>query len=126
MEPAMKHCMIVDDSEVIRKVARRLLENMDQVMISEAENGQDALERCRARMPDAILVDWHMPVMSGIDFMVALRIEKGGKTPHIIYCTSENDADDIARAVGSGANDVLIKPFDRESFDAKFWEAGIR
>ena len=112
----MKHCMIVDDSEVIRKVARRLLENMEAVMISEAENGQDALERCRARMPDAILVDWHMPVMSGIDFIVALRIEKGGKQPHVIYCTSENDSDDISRAVGSGANDVLIKPFDRESF----------
>lgn len=121
----MKHCMIVDDSDVIRKVARRLLEN-HEVMISEAENGQDALERCRARMPDAILVDWHMPVMSGTDFIVALRLEKEGKKPHIIYCTSENNSDDIARAVGSGANDVLIKPFDRDSFDAKFFEAGIR
>ena len=121
----MKHCMIVDDSDVIRKVARRLLEKMD-VMISEAENGQDALERCRARMPDALLVDWHMPVMSGHDFMVALRLEKAGKTPHIIYLTSENDPDDIARAMSSGANDVLIKPFDKETFDAKFYEAGVR
>ena len=121
----MKHCMIVDDSDVIRKVARRLLENFE-VMISEAENGQDALERCRARMPDAILVDWHMPVMMGTDFITALRIEKDGKKPHIIYCTSENDTDDIARAVSCGANDILIKPFDREAFDAKFIEAGIR
>ena len=121
----MKHCMIVDDSDVIRKVARRLLENFE-VMISEAENGQDALERCRARMPDALLVDWHMPVMSGQDFMVALRLEKEGKKAHIIYCTSENDPDDIARAMGCGANDVLVKPFDRETFDAKIFEAGIR
>ena len=121
----MKHCMIVDDSDVIRKVARRLLENMD-VMISEAEYGQDALERCRARMPDAILVDWHMPVMTGTDFIVALRLEKDGKRPHIIYCTSENDPDDIARAMSCGANDILIKPFDRESFDSKIMESGIR
>jgi two-component system, chemotaxis family, chemotaxis protein CheY len=121
----MKHCMIVDDSDVIRKVARRLLENFE-VMISEAENGQDALERCRARMPDALLVDWHMPVMSGQDFMVALRLEKEGKKAHIIYCTSENDPDDIARAMSCGANDILVKPFDRESFDAKIIEAGIR
>lgn len=121
----MKHCMIVDDSDVIRKVARRLLEKLE-VMISEAENGQDALERCRARMPDAILVDWHMPVMNGADFIAALRSEKDGKKPHVIYCTSENDSEDIARAMGAGANDVLIKPFDKESFDSKFWEAGIR
>lgn len=121
----MKHCMIVDDSDVIRKVARRLLENFE-VMISEAENGQDALERCRARMPDTLLVDWHMPVMSGQDFMVALRLEKNGKTPHIIYCTSENDPDDISRAMGCGANDILIKPFDRDSFDSKITESGIR
>ena len=117
--------MIVDDSDVIRKVARRLLERME-VMISEAENGQDALERCRARMPDAMRVDWHMPAMSGQDFILALRLEKGGKAPHVIYCTSENDHDDIARAMSCGANDVLIKPFDRDSFDAKFYEAGIR
>ena len=77
-------------------------------------------------MPDAILVDWHMPVMMGTDFITALRIEKDGKKPHIIYCTSENDTDDIARAVSCGANDILIKPFDREAFDAKFLEAGIR
>jgi two-component system chemotaxis response regulator CheY len=120
----MKHCMIVDDSDVIRKVTRRLLEGMS-FMVSEAEHGQDALERCRARMPDVILVDWHMPVMMGQDFLVALRIEKGGKKPYVIYCASENDPEDISRALSLGANDYLMKPFDRESIEAKMLEARV-
>lgn len=121
----MKHCMVVDDSDVVRKVARRLFETMN-FMVSEAENGQDALERCRARMPELLLVDGHMPVMTGTDFLVALRIEKEGKTPYVIYCTSENDPDDIARAFSVGANNYILKPFDREALVGKLQEAGFR
>jgi two-component system chemotaxis response regulator CheY len=121
----MKHCMIIDDSEVIRKVARRFLERM-QFMISEAENGQDALERCRSRMPDAILLDWHMPTMNGIEFLEALRAEKDGKKPFVVYLTSENDLEDANRALDAGANDILVKPFDREGFDAKFADLLLR
>jgi two-component system chemotaxis response regulator CheY len=121
----MKHCLIVDDSDVIRRVARHFLEQMNFI-ISEASSGEDALESCRARMPDAILVDWHMPSMSGSDLTVAVRLEKDGKKPRIVYCTSEHDVDDIARALNNGADDYLIKPFDRESFEAKFADLALR
>ena len=64
----MKHCLVVDDSAVIRKVARRILEEL-KFSASEAENGRDALDKCRMSMPDAVLLDWNMPVMDGIAFL---------------------------------------------------------
>src|SRR5262245_51197089 len=76
-EVAMKHCLVVDDSRVIRKVARRILEEL-KFDISEACDGKEALDVCRSTMPDAILLDWNMPIMNGIEFLRALRREKGG------------------------------------------------
>ena len=64
----MKHCLVVDDSAVIRKVARRILEEL-RFSSSEAENGREALDQCRKSMPDAVLLDWNMPVMDGIAFL---------------------------------------------------------
>src|SRR5262247_1461618 len=68
----MKTCLVVDDSSVIRKVARRILEGLN-FKISEAEDGQQALDECKREMPDAILLDWNMPVMDGYEFLKALR-----------------------------------------------------
>ena len=56
----MKTCLVVDDSSVIRKVARRILEGLD-FQIVEAENGEEAIESCKKNLPDAILLDWNMP-----------------------------------------------------------------
>ena len=120
----MKHCLVVDDSSVIRKVARCILEDMS-FATSEAENGQDALEKCRSAMPDAVLLDWNMPVMDGIEFLVALRREAGGEMPKVIFCTTENDADHITRAINAGANEYIMKPFDRDIIAAKFEEVGL-
>jgi len=120
----MKHCLVVDDSSVIRKVARCILEDMS-FETSEAENGQDALDKCRSTMPDAVLLDWNMPVMDGIEFLVALRKETGGEQPKVIFCTTENDVDHITRAISAGANEYIMKPFDREIITAKFQEVGL-
>lgn len=120
----MKHCLVVDDSSVIRKVARCILEDM-RFATSEAENGQDALDKCRSAMPDAVLLDWNMPVMDGIEFLVALRKESGGDAPKVIFCTTENDADHITRAINAGANEYIMKPFDRDILAAKFEEVGL-
>ena len=120
----MKTCLIVDDSSVIRKVARRILEDM-QFEIIEAENGQEALDFCKSRMPDAVLLDWNMPVMNGFDFLVSLRSESGGENPKVIFCTTENDAEHITRAIDAGANEYIMKPFDRDIVEAKFQEVGL-
>lgn len=120
----MKYCLVVDDSELIRKVARRILESM-HFEIAVAENGQEAIERCQERMPDAILLDWHMPVMNGLDFLSALRFAKPVRRPYVIYCTTENDPAEIARALAAGADEYIMKPFDRDSLTAKFPDIGL-
>ena len=120
----MKQCLIVDDSRVIRKVARRILEEL-KFAIDEAEDGSDALEICRRKMPDAILLDWNMPNMSGIEFLRALRREPSGGKPIVVFCTTENDIAHITEAIGAGANEYIMKPFDKEIVEAKFAEAGL-
>jgi two-component system chemotaxis response regulator CheY len=93
----MKTCLVVDDSSVIRKVARRILEGLD-FQITEAEDGERALEAVRQEMPDAILLDWNMPKMDGYDFLRALRRLPHGDAPKVVFCTTENDVAHIARA----------------------------
>ncbi len=115
----MKSCLIVDDSAVIRKVARRILEDLDYI-VQEAEDGQEAIDKCRNEMPDAILLDWNMPVLSGLEFLKLLRGYVGGDKPHVVYCTTENDIGAIAMARKAGASDYMMKPFDRTLLEAKF------
>ena len=68
----MKSCLIVDDSKVVRMVARKIMEGFDFVT-TEAEDGQQALDQCRDKMPDLVLLDWKMPQMSGIEFLQEVR-----------------------------------------------------
>ena len=120
----MKHCLVVDDSSVIRKVARRILEDL-RFQTSEAEDGLKALARCRTSMPDVILLDWNMPVMDGFEFLSQLRREDWGEKVKVIFCTTENDVAQIARAMRAGADEYVMKPFDRDILQAKFQEAGL-
>jgi two-component system, chemotaxis family, chemotaxis protein CheY len=120
----MKSCLIVDDSRVVRKVARRILEELEFV-IEEAGDGQHAIEACRRQMPDAILLDWNMPVMSGIEFLRVLRKMHGGDTPIVVFCTTENDIRHIQEAVSSGAHEYIMKPFDTDIIQSKFQQVGL-
>ena len=123
-EDTMKTCLVVDDSSVIRKVARRILEGLD-FQIMEAENGEEAIETCRKQLPDAILLDWNMPKMDGYDFLRVLRRLPGGDRPKVVFCTTENDVAHIARALHAGANEYIMKPFDKDIVEAKFQEVGL-
>ena len=120
----MKTCLVVDDSSVIRKVARRILEGLG-FEISEAEDGEQALEACRKALPDAVLLDWNMPKMDGYEFLRALRHLPGGDQPRVVFCTTENDVSHIVRALRAGANEYVMKPYDREIIQAKFAEVGL-
>ncbi|HEY8578602.1 MAG TPA: response regulator [Beijerinckiaceae bacterium] len=120
----MTHVLIVDDSSVIRKVARRILEPLD-FTVSEAENGEKALEHCAGSMPDAILLDWNMPVMDGLQFLRELRRMPDGGVPKVVFCTTENEVTHIARAIHAGADEYIMKPFDRQIVLSKFEEIGL-
>ena len=121
----MKSCLIVDDSKVIRMVARRILEELEFEIV-EAENGATALEACREHMPDAILLDWNMPVMDGLEFLKTLRRDSAsGRAVVVVFCTTENDLSHIKLAIEAGANEYIMKPFDRDIIVTKFTQVGL-
>ncbi|QPF85189.1 response regulator [Bradyrhizobium genosp. L] len=120
----MKTCLVVDDSGVVRKIARRILEGVHFTVI-EAEDGEKALEACKRALPDAVLLDWNMPVMDGFEFLVQLRRMPGGDAPKVVFCTTENGIDHISRALHAGANEYIMKPFDKDIVVAKFQEVGL-
>jgi two-component system chemotaxis response regulator CheY len=117
----MKTCLIVDDCRVVRKVASRIVGDLG-FAVTEAAEGAEALDMCRKAMPDAVILDWNMPVMNGIDFVKALRREEGGKEPRGVFCSIENDAEHIQEALRSGADEFIMKPFDADILDSKFAE----
>jgi two-component system chemotaxis response regulator CheY len=120
----MRSCLVVDDSRVVRKVARRILE-ANGCVVTEAEDGQRALDACRAGMPDFVLLDWNMPVMDGITFLRALREEFGPDNPTVIFCTTENDMAHIEMAISNGAQEYIMKPFDEDILLGKLGQAGL-
>jgi two-component system chemotaxis response regulator CheY len=120
----MKSCLVVDDSRVVRMVARKILQDLE-FEILEAEDGMVALEVCKKQMPDAILLDWNMPVMNGIDFLRRLRAAPGGDQPKVVFCTTENDLAHIQEAIGAGADEYIMKPFDSEIIQSKFSQVGL-
>ena len=117
-------CLVVDDSRVVRKVARRILESSG-FEVTEAADGQIALDACREHLPDCVLLDWNMPVMDGLAFLQALRKEFGPDNPTVVFCTTENDMGHIEAAISSGAQEYIMKPFDEEILVGKLDQVGL-
>ncbi len=117
-------CLVVDDSRVVRKVARRILES-NGFDVTEAADGQKALDACRLQLPDCVLLDWNMPVMDGLAFLQALRKEFGPDNPLVVFCTTENDLGHIEAAIQSGAQEYIMKPFDEDILTGKFAQVGL-
>jgi two-component system chemotaxis response regulator CheY len=120
----VRTCLVVDDSRVVRRVARRMLEGRG-FAVEEAEDGNKALMACRAHMPDAVLLDWNMPVMNGLEFLRALRHEFGPDNPPVLFCTTETDMDFVEKAIAAGAQEFIMKPFDEEILFGKFGQVGL-
>lgn len=120
----MKKCLIVDDSRVVRKVAKRMLEGLG-FNVQEAENGKQALEMCAKELPDLILLDWNMPEMDGIQFLEKFRKDPQSSKTRIVFCTTENTMDKISRAITCGANEYIMKPFDEGILKFKLQQVGV-
>ena len=120
----MKTCLVVDDSKVIRKVARHILETLN-FSVREACDGREALDACLESSPDVILLDWNMPVMSGMDFLRALRNSTVAGKPKVVFCTTENGMAHIRAAIEAGADEYVMKPFDRDTLESKLQIVGV-
>ena len=120
----MKSCLLVDDSRVVRKVARHIFESLG-FECQEAEDGEKAFEACKAGLPDLIILDWNMPVMSGIEVLEKIRRLENGKHPKILLCTTENDTRHLQRALKAGVDEYIIKPFDGDIVRGKLMQIGI-
>jgi two-component system, chemotaxis family, chemotaxis protein CheY len=120
----MKTCLVVDDSKVIRKVARHILETLD-FQVAEAGDGQEALSHVKSSIPDVVLLDWNMPVMSGMEFLKALGDAGLSRRPKVVFCTTENGIGHIRAAIEAGADEYVMKPFDRDTLASKLQIVGL-
>ena len=76
-------------------------------------------------MPDLVITDWNMPVMSGMDFLRALRDSNIPSRPKVVFCTTENGMAHIRAAIEAGADEYVMKPFDRETLESKLQIVGM-
>ncbi len=120
----MKQALVVDDSAFIRKIAKQILEGME-FEVSEAKDGAQALEHCEKTLPELILLDWNMPVMSGLDFLTKLRKMPRGDEPQVVFCTTENTKEKILSALEAGATEYIMKPFDQDIIRTKLEQIGM-
>ena len=120
----MAQCLIVDDSKVIRKISRQMFEN-GGFSVAEAENGVIALDYLQTNPVDLVILDWNMPVMTGIEFMEKLNASAIAPRPKVIFCTTESGLAFIRKALDAGADDYLLKPFNSESLLRKATELGV-
>ncbi|RWC63259.1 response regulator [Mesorhizobium sp.] len=115
----MKRCMFVDDSSVIRKVAKRILGGSEMIVI-EAASGLDALEMCAADMPEIIVVDGALPDVPAVDLIRRVRAMESSIRPQILISLVELDIASIMRAKRAGAQGYLLKPFNRSQLLERF------
>lgn len=121
----MKTILLVDDSRTVRMLGKKLMTSLN-FNVLEAEHGQAALEVVKSSGPiEAVLLDWNMPVMNGLEFLKALRALDLEPQPKVVMCTTENDMEHIMEAISNGANEYVMKPFTDDIIRDKFTEIGV-
>ena len=120
----MKTCLVLEDSELIREIASRILKEL-AVTPQEAESAAKGLDQCRASKVDAVMLDWDLPAMGALDFLRGAAELPAEQKPVIILCATENDPQQFTLAKAAGAAHYLLKPFDKASVGAKLAEIGI-
>lgn len=115
----MYKVLVVDDSKAIREIERKYLEELGFEVL-EAENGEEALKILEENSDvKLILLDWHMPVMNGYEFLLKLRANPKWSDIKVMMVTTENQQRSVIDAIMAGANEYLMKPFDKEMLEVK-------
>ena len=120
----MKTCLIVEDSEIIREIAMRILAELS-IESREVEDAAAGLEQCRQNKPDFVLLDWDLPSLGALDFLRGAAELPQDQRPTILLCATENDPQQFSLAKAAGAAHHILKPFDRQSIEAKLAQMGV-
>ena len=117
--------LIVDDSRPIRRIEGGILRDLG-FATSEACHGKEALEQLESEpLPDVVLVDWNMPEMDGLEFIQIVRGDPQFSNVSLIMVTTETEPEQMLRALTAGADEYLMKPFQKESLIQKLQLVGI-
>jgi len=118
--------LIVDDAKVVRIALGRIMNQLG-FETAYAEDGKQALEQMQASPDtDIVMLDWNMPVMNGYDFLLALRAEtRWQHAPKVIMVTTETGMPSMLKALAAGANEYIMKPFDKEMVESKLCMLGM-
>jgi two-component system chemotaxis response regulator CheY len=115
--------LLVDDQPLIRKIVRDILAQLGYMNVEDAENGQDALEKLKAKKFDLIFLDWNMPVMQGIDVLRELRKMPAYKDTPVIMLTAEAEKERVIKAIQEGVTNYIVKPFKPATLKEKLAES---
>lgn len=113
----MRRLMIADSSDIVRTVAKRILTELG-FMVAEAAGADEAHAGCQAQMPDILIVDANLD--GALDLISAVRRMQEGRGVRIYYCVIESDLKKMMLGKRAGADDFLLKPFDRKILSAAF------
>lgn len=118
--------MVIDDSRTMRLILRRVITQLG-FEVCEAGNGKEALEILAGteQLPTFALVDWNMPVMNGLDFVVAVRADPRLRPVTLMMVTTESEHSQIVRALAAGAHEYVIKPFTPDAIAEKLALLGL-
>lgn len=118
-----REVLVVDDSGVVRKLARRMLERHGWA-VREAADGRQALDACAGAMPALVLLDRNMPVLDGLGFLRELRALPVAQ-PVVVMCTTEAAQERILEGLEAGADEYVMKPFDEAILLEKLAQVGF-
>ncbi len=117
--------LVIDDSRTMRRIVSGQLQRLGFETV-EAEHGRAALDILEAgESVDLACIDWNMPVMSGYDFVVAVRGEHAWRDVTLMMVTTESEHGQIVKALAAGAHEYLIKPFTPDAIRDKLQLLGL-
>ena len=119
-----KTCLVVDDSEIIREIAMRIITDLG-LKAAQAQNAPTAVDFCKEHTPAVVFLDWDLPSMGALDFLRGAGKFDDDKKPTIILCATENDPQQFTLAKAAGAAHHVLKPFDKTVIAEKLAEIGL-
>lgn len=118
-EKTIQSVLVVDDDAVSRKKLCRILQRLGISEITEADQGDKALEMLKAKPADLVMADWHMPELTGLELLKAIRAEESIRETLVYLVTVEGRHAQIVEAIQAGATGYIMKPFSQESIKSK-------